>query len=159
MQQSFSFPGGRSPGQLRRYLGDYATLHVYLSRPREDMAPFTCSSPAWSGLYATFIMERFESWGSTHNYVIEKKSSTQYLLGQTLLRRSPLTASCWLSHCFEYMGESAGEERKEPLPNNVCEYAFQRTNRAILSLANFFTIYLGRHFSLNINVSCCSGNR
>ena len=25
-----------------------------------------------------------------------------------------LTASCWLSHRFEYKRESAGEERKEP---------------------------------------------
>ena len=51
-----------------------------------------------------------------------------------------------------------GKERKEPLPNNVCESAFQHTNRAILSSANFFTIYLGRHFSLNRNVSYCSEN-
>ena len=63
----------------------------------------------------------------------------------------PLTTSCWLSHRFEYMQESAVEERKEPLPNNVCESAFQRTNRAILSSANFCTIYLGRHFSLSGN--------
>ena len=45
----------------------------------------------------------------------------------------PLTTSCWLSHWFEYTRESAGEERKEPLPNNVFESAFQRTNRAIHS--------------------------
>ena len=88
--------------------------------------------------------------------------SSPQQLGQgpiSLLRRGPLTASCWLSHCFEYTRESAGEERKEPLPNNLCESAFQRTNRAILSSANFFTIYLGRHFFLNGNVSCSSGNR
>ena len=60
--------------------------------------------------------------------------------GVSLLRRGPLTASCWLSHYFEYTRESAGEEREEPLPNNVCESAFQRTNRAILSSANFFLI-------------------
>ena len=66
----------------------------------------------------------------------------------SLLCRGPLTASCWLSYRFEYTRESAGEERKEPLPNNVCESAFQRTNRATLSSANFCTIYLGGHFSL-----------
>ena len=77
----------------------------------------------------------------------------------SLLRRGPLTASCWLSDCFEYTRKSAREGRKEPLPNNVCEFAFQRTNRAFLSSAYFCTIYLGRHFSLNGNVSCCSGNR
>ena len=71
----------------------------------------------------------------------------------SLLRRGPLT------DCFEYKRESAGEERKEPLPNNVCESVFQRTNRAILSSANFFTIYQGRYFSSNGNVSCCSGKR
>ena len=77
----------------------------------------------------------------------------------SLLRRGFLTGSCLLSHCFEYTRESAGEERKEPLPNNVCESAFQRINRAILSSANFFTIYLSRHFSLSVNVSCFSGKR
>ena len=76
----------------------------------------------------------------------------------SLLCRCPLTTSC-LSHRFEYTRESAGEEMKEPLPNNVCESAFQRTNQAVLSLPNFCTVYLGRHFSLNGNVSCCSGNR
>ena len=49
----------------------------------------------------------------------------------SLLRRAPLTVSCWLSHHFEYTGKSAGEKRKEPLPNNLCESEFQRTNRAI----------------------------
>ena len=38
-------------------------------------------------------------------------------------------------------GKIAGEERKEPLPNNVCESAFQCTNHSILSSANFCTIY------------------
>ena len=88
-----------------------------------------------------------------------KSIPTVWKSNLSLLHRGPLTASCWLSHCFESTRESAGEERKEPLPNNVCESAFQRTNRAILSSINFFTIYLGRHFSLNGNVSCCSGNR
>ena len=30
----------------------------------------------------------------------------------TLLRRGPMSASCWLSHRFEYTRESAGEERR-----------------------------------------------
>ena len=43
--------------------------------------------------------------------------------------------------CFfpvEYTQKSAGDERKGPVPNNVRESAFQLTNRAILSSANFY---------------------
>ena len=64
-------------------------------------------------------------------YEFESVSTT------SLFRRGPLTTSCWLSHRFEYTRESAGEDRKEPLSNNVCESAFQRTDQAILSSPNF----------------------
>ena len=43
-----------------------------------------------------------------------------------------------LRHRFEYTRKSAGEESKGPQPNNLRESAFQRTNRAILSSANFY---------------------
>ena len=36
-------------------------------------------------------------------------------VSRSLLRRGPLTA-CWLSHCFAYTRESAGEERNEMYP-------------------------------------------
>ena len=48
-----------------------------------------------------------------------------------------MIVSCRLRHRFEYTRKSAGEERG-PLPNNVRESAFQHTNGAILSSANFY---------------------
>ena len=42
----------------------------------------TCSSPAWSGLYTTFIMERFESWGSTRNYMSQRRKAALSIIGR-----------------------------------------------------------------------------
>ena len=96
-------------------------------------------------------------FSKTTQYSFFTAHGTPYF--HSLLRRSPIAASCWLSHCFEYTRESAREEGKGPLPNNVCESAFQRTNRVILSSANFCTIYQVRHFSLKRKCILCSGNR
>ena len=66
-----------------------------------------------------------------------------------------MTASCWLSHRFEYTRESEGEERKGPLPNKVCESAFHA------QIGQFLVrpiSALSCHFSLNGNESCCIGS-
>ena len=56
----------------------------------------------------------------------------RFLTHVSLLRIGPVIVS------YRYTQKSAGEERKGPLPNNVRESAFQRTNQAILSSANFY---------------------